>query len=79
MIDDTYCLWKQIGFGSSSKVYSAVDCNNNSFAIKIIRKDKGFNLEAEEALVLREYFVMGHIGEHPNIVKHYGCNAEGVL
>jgi serine/threonine protein kinase len=30
-------------------------------------------------MVLREYMVMEHIGEHPNIIKHYSCNPEGVL
>lgn len=79
MIDDTYTFQEIIGYGGSSKVFSATDSENNMYAIKAIRKDKGYESELEQMLVLREYFVMDHVGEHPNIIKHYLCNPEGVL
>uniref|UniRef100_A0A7S3JKZ1 Protein kinase domain-containing protein n=1 Tax=Euplotes harpa TaxID=151035 RepID=A0A7S3JKZ1_9SPIT len=68
-----------IGSGGSSKVFSAFDSNKNLYAIKAIRKDKGYASEMESMIVLREYFVMEHIGEHPNIIKHYSCNPEGMI
>ena len=79
MIDNTYTFQEIIGYGGSSKVFSAVDSNNNMYAIKAIRKDKGYESELEQMIVLREYFVMDHVGEHPNIIKHYLCNPEGIL
>lgn len=79
MIDDTYTLQEIIGFGGSSKVFSATDENMNKFAIKAIRKDKGYEANTESMMVLREYLVMEHIGEHPNVWKHFSCNPEGTL
>ena len=79
MIDNTYTLKEIIGYGGSSRVFSATDTSNNNFAIKAIRKDKGYQSEMEAMMVLREYLVMEHVGEHPNIVKHYSCNPEGQL
>lgn len=79
MIDNTYTFQEVIGFGGSSKVFSAVDQNDNKYALKAIRKDKGYESELESMMVLREFLVMDHVGEHPNIIKHFGCNPEGVL
>lgn len=79
MIDNTYTLKEIIGFGGSSKVFSAVDASNNAYAIKAIRNDKGYADELASMMVLREYVVMEHIGQHPNIVRHFACNPEGVL
>lgn len=79
MIDNTYTFQEIIGFGGSSKVFSAVDCNNNTVAIKAIRSDKFDNQEVARMMVLREYLVMDHVGEHPNIIKHSSCNPEGLL
>lgn len=60
-------------------MFSAVDNQANMYAIKAIRKDKGYEAELEAMMVLREYLVMEHLGEHPNIIKHHSCNPEGVL
>jgi len=79
MIDNTYAFQEIIGFGGSSKVFLAVDNDNNKYAIKAIRKDKGYESEHESLMVLREYLVMDHVGEHPNIIKHFSCNPEGQL
>lgn len=79
MIDNTYTFQEIIGYGGSSRVFSATDNNMNKYAIKAIRKDKGYESEMESMMVLREYLVMEHIGEHPNIIKHFSCNPEGVL
>lgn len=79
MIDNTFTFKEIIGFGGSSKVFSAVDEQDNTYAIKAIRKDKGYESGMESMMVLREYLVMEHIGEHPNIIKHYSCNPEGTL
>lgn len=79
MIDDTYTFQEIIGFGGSSKVFSVTDENMDKYAIKAIRKDKGYESEMESMMVLREYLVMEHLGEHPNIIKHFSCNPEGTL
>lgn len=79
MIDNTFTFQEIIGFGGSSKVFRATDYQDNLFAIKAIRKDKGYQSEVESMMVLREFMVMEHIGEHPNIIKHYSCNPEGIL
>jgi serine/threonine protein kinase len=79
MIDNTYTFQEIIGFGGSSKVFSAVDTFNNTFAIKAIRSDKFSDKEVAKMMVLREYLVMDHVGEHPNIIKHLSCNPEGQL
>lgn len=67
MIDDTYTLQEIIGFGGSSKVFSVTDENMNKFALKAIRKDKGYEANVQSMMVLREYLVMEHVGEHPNV------------
>jgi len=79
MIDDTYTFQEIIGFGGSSKVFSVTDDKSDKYAIKAIRKDKGYQSEMESMMVLREYLVMEHIGEHPHIIKHISCNPEGSL
>mmetsp|Transcript_5481 Transcript_5481/g.6224 ORF Transcript_5481/g.6224 Transcript_5481/m.6224 type:complete len:89 (-) Transcript_5481:838-1104(-) len=79
MIDDTFTFQEIIGFGGSSKVFSVTDDNMDKYAIKAIRKDKGYETEMESMMVLREYLVMEHIGEHPHIIKHFSCNPEGTL
>jgi serine/threonine protein kinase len=77
MISDTYTLQKVIGRGGSSKVFSAIDREGHTYALKTIRRDKEYTSEMESMMVMREYMVMMHIGEHPNIIKHYSCNPEG--
>lgn len=79
MIDNTFTLQEIIGLGGSSKVFSSLDYNNNKYAIKIIRNDKSYDSEYQKMIVLREYLVMDHIGEHPNIIKHFSCNPEGTV
>ena len=79
MIDNTFTFQEIIGLGGSSRVFSAVDYNNSTYAIKAIRSDKGYESEYQKMIVLREYLVMDHIGEHPNIIKHFSCNPEGRL
>lgn len=79
MIDNTYSLQEIIGYGGSSRVFAATDNSNNKYAIKAIRKDKGYESEMESMMVLREYLVMEHVGTHPNIIRHFSCNPEGQL
>lgn len=79
MIDNTYTFQEIIGFGGSSKVFSVTDNFNETYAMKAIRKDRGYDSEVESMMVLREYLVMDHVGEHPNIIKHFACNSEGLL
>lgn len=79
MIDNQFEIGQQIGKGGSSYVFSASDYNGDSYAVKIIRKDKNYSHERAEHFILRESFVMGRIGDHPNIVKSISCSTEGQL
>ena len=79
MIDNQFEVNKLIGNGGSSHVFSATDLNGESCAIKIIRKDKNYTSEMAQHLILREYFVMERVGNHPNIVKSIMCSTEGQI
>lgn len=77
MIDNTFALTQLMGVGGSSKVYSATGSDGNEYALKIIRKDKGYSDELAKRLVQNEFDVMSKLGEHPNIVNALGFNCEG--
>jgi len=77
MIDNRFALNECLGIGGSSKVYSARDSTNKDFALKIIRKDKGYSEDLSKNLVENEFGVMTRLGAHPNIVNWVGANSEG--
>lgn len=78
MIDNRFILNELLGVGGSSKVYSAKCEDGNEYALKIIRKDKGYSDELSKRLVANEHITMSHIGEHPNIVNSLAYNTNGV-
>mmetsp|Transcript_35528 Transcript_35528/g.41118 ORF Transcript_35528/g.41118 Transcript_35528/m.41118 type:complete len:245 (+) Transcript_35528:35-769(+) len=77
MIDNTFMLKELLGVGGSSKVYSAVAEDGNEYALKIIRKDKGYSNETAMRLVTNEMKVMEKLGSHPNLVNGISCNPSG--
>jgi serine/threonine protein kinase len=78
MIDNTFALSQLMGVGGSSKVYSAKGSDGNDYALKIIRKDKGYSNSLSKRLVENEFEVMSKLGVHPNLVHSLGYNSEGV-
>jgi serine/threonine protein kinase len=53
VLNDRYILLKELGDGATSKVYSALDSQNNNqkFAIKVIKKDYLKDVSNRESLV----------------------------
>lgn len=78
MIDNTFYLNELMGIGGSSKVYSANSNDGNEYALKIIRKDKGYSDSLAKKLVENEHLVMNQLGNHPNLVNCIGSNTEGI-
>lgn len=78
MIDNTFYLNELMGIGGSSKVYSAKANDGNEYALKIIRKDKGYSESLAKKLVENEHLIMVQLGNHPNLVNCIGSNAEGI-
>lgn len=77
MIDNKYALQKQLGIGGSSKVFSAKDRDGNEYALKIIRKDKGYSEQTSCYLVDNEVSMVNSLGYHPNLLRCLGANIEG--
>jgi serine/threonine protein kinase len=78
MIDNTFYLNELMGIGGSSKVYSAKSTDGNDYALKIIRKDKGYSEELAKKLVQNEHLIMSKLGNHPNLVGCNGYNSDGI-
>lgn len=79
MIDNQFVLSKVLGKGGSSKVFLAQDSENNKWAIKAIRKDKGIIQEAAAAMLVREHELLQKLSDHPNIIKSYKVNLDGMV
>lgn len=78
MIDNKFFLKELMGIGGSSKVYSAQAIDGQEYALKIIRKDKGYSDSMSQKLVENEMAVMKSLGQHPNLVNSLDCNPNGV-
>ena len=77
MIDNTFMLCDLMGVGGSSKVYNAKGNDGEEYALKIIRKDKGYSDGLSRKLVENEHFIATRIGQHPNLVKILSYNSNG--
>lgn len=79
MIDNNLWINSLIGIGGSSKVYLVSDSDDQKFAAKIVRQDKGYKKDYAENLILREFIIMDKLKEHPNILKWYSWVQEGFV
>ena len=77
MIDNMFLLSNLMGVGGSSKVYSAKWSDETEYALKIIRKDKGYSDAISQQLVLNEFMVTKELGFHPNLVNIFRWNTNG--
>lgn len=79
ILDRNFHLQKTIGQGGSSKVFLGLDLNQNKFAVKVIRKDKGYTYEHSSKMIIKEHNLLQTLKEHPNILKSYHVSLEGTL
>lgn len=79
MIDQTYSVGKVIGYGGSSKVYHVSDFNNQEYAVKVVRQDKGYTQEFSEKIILREFSIINKLKDHPNITKCFASVSDGYV
>lgn len=77
MIDNTFVLKDLLGIGGSSKVYNALSNEGEEFALKVIRKDKGYSDDLSRTLVENEHLLSAKLGHHPNLVNILGYNVDG--
>ena len=69
-----------IGTGGSCKVFKATNIQTDErVAVKIIRFDKLQSIKNGEAIIETEYCRMKILEDHPNILKSYFCNTNGVF
>ena len=78
MIDNKFRLISYLGKGGSSKVFLAKDELGFNWAIKIIRKDKNYPVDVADNMLKREHKMLSSLKSHPNIIKSYGINLDGV-
>lgn len=80
MLDNQFFLEKCIGQGGSSRVYLATHVESNQkVAIKVLRKDKGYEAEKGARIMLKEHERLTKLQGHPNILQSYMTNSNGVL
>lgn len=80
MLDDQFLLEKAVGQGGSSRVYLATHVQSEKrVAIKMLRKDKGYDLSKGARMMEKEHERMILIEGHPNILQSYTTNTAGVL
>lgn len=80
MLDREFILEKCIGQGGSSKVYLADHPRTEQqFAIKVLRKDKGFSEKSGAKVLFEEHDRMTKLNGHPNILQSYGTFTDGKL
>ena len=79
ILDRKFSIQKTLGQGGSSKVFLGLDSEHNKYAVKILRKDKGYSYEHGANMIMKEHILLQNLKEHPNILKSYTVNLEGVL
>jgi len=79
MLDKKYYIQKTLGQGGSSKVFLGQDSEHHKYAIKILRKDKGYTYEHGSNMIMKEHILLQNLKEHPNILKSYSVNLEGTI
>lgn len=73
VIDDLYQVQQFIGRGGTSRVFLA-NSQEGEVALKVIRKDKGFNRMSEQSLIINEVKMIQYLGRHPNILSTTGIH-----
>jgi len=79
ILDRKFYIQKTLGQGGSSKVFLGVDSESHKYAIKILRKDKGYSFEHGANMIMKEHMLLQNLKEHPNILKSYHASLEGTL
>lgn len=79
ILDKKFYIQKTLGHGGSSKVFLGQDREQNKFAIKILRKDKGYSYDHGASMIMKEHMLLQNFEHHPNILKSYHVSLEGVL
>ena len=79
MIDNKFKILRQLGKGSSSRVFLVEDFYSNKVAIKAIRNDRGYGDQVAAELMEREHFLLEKMANHPNIIKPYFTQLDGQI
>jgi serine/threonine protein kinase len=79
ILDRKFYIQKTLGQGGSSKVFLGLDSENHKYAIKILRKDKGYSYEHGASMIMKEHMLLQNLKEHPNILQSYQASCEGVI
>lgn len=79
ILDRKFRIQKTLGQGGSSKVFLGVDSDNHKFAVKILRKDKGYSYDHGSSMIKKEHMLLQTLKEHPNILKSYHYSTDGSL
>lgn len=79
ILDRKFYIQKTLGQGGSSKVFLGLDSENHKFAIKILRKDKGYSYDHGASMIMKEHMLLQNLREHPNILKSYHASCEGSI
>lgn len=79
ILDRKFYIQKTLGHGGSSKVFLGLDSEQQKFAIKILRKDKGYSYEHGANMIMKEHMLLQNLEEHPNILKSHHVSLEGTL
>lgn len=80
MLDNQFFLEKCIGQGGSSRVYLANHLETGEkFAVKMLRKDKGYEAEKGARIMQKEHERLTVLQGHPNILQSYFTTSEGNL
>lgn len=80
MLDNQFFLEKCIGQGGSSRVYLATHLESSEkYAVKILRKDKGYDAEKGAQIMQKEHDRLVSLQGHPNILQSYFTSSEGNL
>ena len=79
ILDQNISIKKNIGQGASSKVYLGVDKDQHKYAVKILRKEKGYSYEQGANIIVKEHKLLQNLKGHPNILKPYSFNLDGII
>lgn len=79
ILDRKLSIQKTLGQGGSSKVFLGVDSDQHKYAVKILRKDKGYSYEHGANMIVKEHMLLQNLKEHPNILKSYSINLDGMI
>ena len=79
MIDNRFQLVNILGKGASSKVFLAKDETEATYAVKVISPSPQISYRLGCAMAQREHEVLEYFEGHPNILRSFGVNLQGVI